>query len=120
MVFVILCVVLIIIANDRHSTRAHTHIHIYTLTSHTHNTHTRTHTHTHTHTHKAALGNAVVVSSGHTATHILPIVQGRVDAANSKRIELGGVDLSGFMLRLLELKAPALRPHLSVFRARVS
>ena len=57
-------------------TNAHIHTHTYTLNRHTiahnrthtkpHNTHNHTHTHTHTHTHDVALSPFLTLSSTHT------------------------------------------------------
>ncbi|XP_066295126.1 actin-related protein 5-like [Branchiostoma lanceolatum] len=56
---------------------------------------------------KAALDHAMLVCSGFHTTHILPLVGSRLDAANCKRINLGGWQATGYMHRLFQLKYPA-------------
>ncbi|XP_072046069.1 actin-related protein 5-like isoform X2 [Amphiura filiformis] len=55
----------------------------------------------------AAISDGLVLSSGYQTTHILPIVQGRIDAQYCKRINVGGCQATGFLHRLLQLKYPA-------------
>ena len=46
--------------------------------------------------------HGIVVSASHTATHILPVVDGRFDPANCKRLDIGGEDLLNFMSTLVK------------------
>ncbi|XP_004482330.1 actin-related protein 5 [Dasypus novemcinctus] len=48
----------------------------------------------------------LIISSGYQCTHILPILEGRLDAKNCKRINLGGSQAAGYLQRLLQLKYP--------------
>lgn len=64
------------------------------------------------------LEDGVVVSCGHGTTHILPVVSGRLDAAHSQRINLGGVNVVAYLNRLLQLSHPPLLPHLTLTRAQ--
>ncbi|KAM8947091.1 actin-related protein 5 [Pelodytes ibericus] len=54
--------------------------------------------------------SGLVVSSGYHCTHILPVLSGRFDAKNCKRINLGGFNAVTYLQRLLQLKYPG---HLS-------
>lgn len=55
---------------------------------------------------KNALSSGLVISSGYQCTHILPVLEGRLDAKNCKRINLGGSQAAGYLQRLLQLKYP--------------
>ncbi|XP_052040121.1 actin-related protein 5 [Apodemus sylvaticus] len=55
---------------------------------------------------KHALSSGLVISSGYQCTHILPVLEGRLDAKNCKRINLGGSQAAGYLQRLLQLKYP--------------
>ncbi|XP_045151438.1 actin-related protein 5 [Echinops telfairi] len=50
--------------------------------------------------------HGLIISSGYQCTHILPILEGRLDAKNCKRINLGGSQAAGYLQRLLQLKYP--------------
>ncbi|KAJ7331949.1 hypothetical protein JRQ81_014129 [Phrynocephalus forsythii] len=50
--------------------------------------------------------SGLIVSSGYQCTHILPVLDGRLDARNCKRINLGGCQASMYLQRLLQLKYP--------------
>ncbi|OCT60574.1 actin-related protein 5 [Xenopus laevis] len=54
--------------------------------------------------------SGLVVSSGYHCTHILPVLRGRLDAKNCKRINIGGYHSVTYLQRLLQLKYPG---HLS-------
>nr|XP_048296875.1 actin-related protein 5 [Myodes glareolus] len=55
---------------------------------------------------KNALSNGLIISSGYQCTHILPVLEGRLDAKNCKRINLGGSQAASYLQRLLQLKYP--------------
>ncbi|XP_060045953.1 actin-related protein 5 isoform X2 [Erinaceus europaeus] len=55
---------------------------------------------------KNLFSSGLVISSGYQCTHILPILEGRLDAKNCKRINLGGSQAAGYLQRLLQLKYP--------------
>ncbi|KAG8452370.1 hypothetical protein GDO86_004247, partial [Hymenochirus boettgeri] len=59
---------------------------------------------------KSALNTGLVVSSGYHCTHVLPVLKGRLDAKNCKRINIGGFHAVTYLQRLLQLKYPG---HLS-------
>uniref|UniRef100_A0A6I8MX87 Actin-related protein 5 n=2 Tax=Ornithorhynchus anatinus TaxID=9258 RepID=A0A6I8MX87_ORNAN len=50
--------------------------------------------------------SGLVVSSGYQCTHVLPVLKGRLDAKNCKRINLGGNQSAIYLQRLLQLKYP--------------
>ncbi|KAM4692331.1 actin-related protein 5 [Rhinophrynus dorsalis] len=54
--------------------------------------------------------SGLVVSSGYHCTHILPVLNGRLDGKNCKRINIGGFQAVTYLQRLLQLKYPG---HLS-------
>ncbi|XP_057385765.1 actin-related protein 5 isoform X1 [Balaenoptera acutorostrata] len=55
---------------------------------------------------KNLISSGLIISSGYQCTHILPILEGRLDAKNCKRINLGGSQATGYLQRLLQLKYP--------------
>ncbi|XP_072412428.1 actin-related protein 5 [Chiloscyllium punctatum] len=58
----------------------------------------------------------LIVSSGYHCCHILPVLHGRLDAHNSKRINLGGSQAASYMQRLLQLKYPGHLPAITLSR----
>ncbi|KAL1417310.1 hypothetical protein MTO96_006189 [Rhipicephalus appendiculatus] len=63
------------------------------------------------------LENAMVLSFGHHTTHIIPVLNGRVDIENAKRISLGGNNITAYLQRLLQLKHPHLTAAVTLSRA---
>ncbi|CAH3183605.1 unnamed protein product, partial [Porites evermanni] len=61
---------------------------------------------------------ALVVSSSCQVSHVLPVVNGRLDAGNCKRINLGGSHATWFMQRLLQLKYPHHATQITLTRAQ--
>ncbi|KAJ7377830.1 Actin- protein 5, partial [Desmophyllum pertusum] len=61
---------------------------------------------------------ALVVSSGCQVSHVLPVVSGRLDASNCKRINLGGAHATWYMQRLLQLKHPHHSTQITPSRAQ--
>ncbi|XP_072538199.1 actin-related protein 5 isoform X2 [Salminus brasiliensis] len=49
----------------------------------------------------------LVISSGYHCSHVLPFFNGRLDAFNCKRVNVGGSHTATYMQRLLQLKYPA-------------
>ncbi|KAG9270189.1 actin-related protein 5 [Astyanax mexicanus] len=49
----------------------------------------------------------LVISSGYHCSHVLPFFNGRLDAFNCKRVNVGGSHTAAYMQRLLQLKYPA-------------
>ncbi|KAM9856040.1 actin-related protein 5 [Aulostomus maculatus] len=48
----------------------------------------------------------IVLSSGFHCSHILPVINGRLDAANCKRVNVAGSQAASYLQRLLQLKYP--------------
>ncbi|XP_075993173.1 actin-related protein 5 [Genypterus blacodes] len=48
----------------------------------------------------------IVLSSGYHCSHILPVIDGRLDAVNCKRVNVAGSQASSYLQRLLQLKYP--------------
>ncbi|XP_056130917.1 actin-related protein 5 [Lampris incognitus] len=48
----------------------------------------------------------IVLSSGYHCSQILPVVNGRLDAVNCKRVNVGGSQAATYLQRLLQLKYP--------------
>uniref|UniRef100_A0A6I8RI90 Actin-related protein 5 n=1 Tax=Xenopus tropicalis TaxID=8364 RepID=A0A6I8RI90_XENTR len=60
--------------------------------------------------------SGLVVSSGYHCTHILPVLRGRLDAKNCKRINIGGFHSVTYLQRLLQLKYPGHVPAITLSR----
>ncbi|OXU27942.1 hypothetical protein TSAR_010339 [Trichomalopsis sarcophagae] len=56
--------------------------------------------------HNNCSSDGLIVSIGYQATHIIPILDGKADVMNAKRINLGGFHITSYMHRLLQLKYP--------------
>ncbi|XP_046989142.1 actin-related protein 5 isoform X1 [Schistocerca americana] len=54
----------------------------------------------------AADATVLVVNCGHNTTHVLPVVNGTVDAGHARRLNLGGSQITSYLHRLLQLKYP--------------
>ncbi|KAF7380485.1 hypothetical protein HZH68_016350 [Vespula germanica] len=50
--------------------------------------------------------DGLIVSIGYHTTQIIPILDGKADAVNSRRINIGGYHITSYMHRLLQLKYP--------------
>uniref|UniRef100_H3D379 Actin-related protein 5 n=1 Tax=Tetraodon nigroviridis TaxID=99883 RepID=H3D379_TETNG len=48
----------------------------------------------------------VILSSGYSCSHVLPVVNGRLDAVNCKRVNVAGSQAASYLQRLLQLKYP--------------
>ncbi|KAM6924688.1 actin-related protein 5 [Xenentodon cancila] len=48
----------------------------------------------------------IVLSSGCHCSHVLPVINGRLDAVNCKRVNLAGSQSASYLQRLLQLKYP--------------
>ncbi|XP_054654664.1 actin-related protein 5 isoform X2 [Dunckerocampus dactyliophorus] len=48
----------------------------------------------------------IVLSSGYHCSHILPVIEGRLDAVNCKRVNVAGGQAATYLQRLLQLKYP--------------
>lgn len=61
----------------------------------------------------------IVVSSGHTATHVLPVLGGRGALEQAKRISYGGTQATDYMLKLMQLKYPTFPTKMTTNQAQV-
>lgn len=50
--------------------------------------------------------DGLVVSSSHTSTHVIPVLDSKAMLSNSSRLNWGGLQSSEYLLRLLRLKYP--------------
>ncbi|XP_045913588.1 actin-related protein 5 [Micropterus dolomieu] len=48
----------------------------------------------------------LVLSSGYHCSHVLPVINGRFDAVNCKRVNVAGSQAASYLQRLLQLKYP--------------
>eukprot|EP00057_Strongylocentrotus_purpuratus_P007614 XP_011662088.1 PREDICTED: actin-related protein 5 [Strongylocentrotus purpuratus] len=62
-------------------------------------------------------GCSLVLSSGFQTSHILPVINGQLDPAHCRRLNIGGTHLTGYLLRLLQLKYPAHQSSINLSRA---
>jgi actin-related protein len=67
----------------------------------------------------ATRGDSLVLRLGHHCSHVLPVLDGAVRAEHARRINLGGIHLTGFFHRLMQLKNPLLAPAISLSRTEV-
>ncbi|EDV28005.1 uncharacterized protein TRIADDRAFT_20693 [Trichoplax adhaerens] len=67
---------------------------------------------------KKKANTALIISSGYQTTHVLPFVDGMLDAANCKRINIGGAYSTILMQRLLQLKYPQHASLITLSRAQ--
>lgn len=63
--------------------------------------------------------DGLIISIGYHTTHIIPIIDGRADTANSRRINVGGYHITSYMHRLLQLKYPVHVNAITLSRAEV-
>ncbi|XP_053688203.1 actin-related protein 5 [Sabethes cyaneus] len=54
----------------------------------------------------SSVKDGLVISCGYHATHVIPILNGRMIEDKVRRINLGGFNMINFMFRLLQLKYP--------------
>ena len=69
--------------------------------------------------HNNCPSDGLIVSIGHHATHIIPVLDGKADMTNAKRINLGGFHITSYMHRMLQLKYPAHVNAITPSRAEV-
>ncbi|RUP49740.1 hypothetical protein BC936DRAFT_141645 [Jimgerdemannia flammicorona] len=60
----------------------------------------------------------IVISAGHTATHVLPIFGGRGVLEQAKRISYGGTQATDYMLKLMQLKYPTFPTKMTTNQAQ--
>ncbi|CAG2116042.1 unnamed protein product [Medioppia subpectinata] len=59
------------------------------------------------------ISNCLVICLGHYTCHIIPVIDGTVASEHSTRINLGGLNLSLYLQRLMQLKYPKLTQEFS-------
>ncbi|CAO3678210.1 unnamed protein product [Rhizopus stolonifer] len=59
----------------------------------------------------------IIISSGHTSTHIIPTLGGKGVLSSTKRINYGGTQATDYMLKLMQLKYPTFPTKMSVSQA---
>lgn len=62
--------------------------------------------------------DGIIISSGYAATHVLPVRNGRIDAQNCRRINVGGMNSSVYMQKLIQLKHPSLALAVTLSRTQ--
>ncbi|XP_028308280.1 actin-related protein 5 [Gouania willdenowi] len=62
--------------------------------------------HNNNQTNHSASPTGIVLSSGYHCSHILPVINGRLDAVNCKRVNVAGSQAASYLQRLLQLKYP--------------
>ncbi|XP_046673502.1 actin-related protein 5 isoform X2 [Homalodisca vitripennis] len=62
-------------------------------------------------------GSSLVVSLGYQSTHVLPVLDGTVDWARARRLDVGGSHITAYLHRLLQLKYPAHFAAITLSRA---
>jgi actin-related protein 5 len=68
----------------------------------------------------ASTRDSLVLRLGQHCAHVLPILSGTVIAEHARRINVGGIHITSFFHRLMQLKNPMLAPSISVSQAEVS
>lgn len=68
--------------------------------------------------HQNGKRDAIVVSSGHHATHVLPVLDGAGVLEQSKRLNYGGSQATEFMLKSMQLKYPSFPTKMSPQQAQ--
>lgn len=64
-------------------------------------------------------GDGIIIDCGYQTTHIVPVLDGRMDEGNCRRMNFGGAHSDFFMQRLLQLKYPGHLSAISLSRAEV-
>ncbi|KAJ1902016.1 Nuclear actin-protein involved in chromatin remodeling [Kickxella alabastrina] len=62
--------------------------------------------------------DGLVVSSGRSASHVIPIYDARVATEQCRRINLGGVAMEEYLLKLLQLKYPSFPMKITEWQSR--
>lgn len=59
----------------------------------------------------------LIVSVGYHCTHVIPVINGKVDTCRCKRIDVGGYHITYYLHKLLQLKYPAHMNAITLSRA---
>ncbi|KAJ1810850.1 Nuclear actin-protein involved in chromatin remodeling, partial [Coemansia sp. RSA 2598] len=62
--------------------------------------------------------DSLIVASGNTASHVIPIFDARARMDYCKRINLGGLSMEDYMLKLLQLKYPSFPMKITDWQSR--
>lgn len=70
--------------------------------------------------HNNCPADGLIVSIGHQTIHVIPVLDGKADVSNARRINLGGFQITSYMHRLLQLKYPVHVNAITPSRAEVA
>ena len=59
------------------------------------------------------LGNCLIISSSNQVTHIVPIIQNKIDIKNTRRISIGSEKAKDLLVKTLHLKYPEIKQKLT-------
>ena len=62
---------------------------------------------------KTGLGNCLIISSSNQVTHILPIIEDKIDIKNTKRISIGSENAKDLLMKSLQLKYADIKQKLT-------
>ena len=62
---------------------------------------------------KNGLGNCLIISSSNQVTHILPIIEDKIDIKNTKRISIGSENAKDLLMKSLQLKYSDIKQKLT-------
>ena len=62
---------------------------------------------------KTGLGNCLIISSSNQVTHILPIIENKIDIKNTKRISIGSENAKDLLMKSLQLKYADIKQKLT-------
>ncbi|KAF2348879.1 Actin family [Trinorchestia longiramus] len=63
------------------------------------------------------LEDGLLVHIGHHTTHIMPILDGAADVTRSRRVKIGGLSMTKFLCRWLQLQYPHQTGNITLSRA---
>lgn len=61
----------------------------------------------------------LIISCGYYSTHVIPIIDGAIDAKHSRRLDIGGYHITSYLHRLLQLKYPVHFAAITLSRTEV-
>ena len=64
--------------------------------------------------------DALILDCGYQASHVVPVLSGRVEPSLCRRMNIGGGYVDWFLQRLLQLKYPGHVPSITMARVEVS
>lgn len=62
---------------------------------------------------------AMIISVGYHCTHVIPVLDSKIDTARCKRIDVGGYHITNFLYKMLQLKYPGHLNAITPSRAEV-